>query len=159
MNTMASFTNPALTLPVNVKVMQIIIVVTKRSRLRSQLVSEGRLVVTAKAEAKVLFFVRCVKLFRVVLLQKRLIVRGVWRMAIPANTVNNRFMLGDRSIHDVLNSGVTAQAIAIAGLIQHGNIVSAMNAVTHLAVHRPDRPVHIFTIVDVFMANQAKFAA
>ena len=66
MNTMASFTNPALTLPVNVKVVQVIIVVTKRGRLRSQLVSEGRLVVTAKAEPKVLFFIRRVKLFRVV---------------------------------------------------------------------------------------------
>ena len=73
MNTMASFTNPALTLPVNVKVVQVIIVVTKRGRLRSQLVSEGRLIVTAKTEAKLLFFVRCVKLFRVILLQKRLI--------------------------------------------------------------------------------------
>ena len=80
-------------------------------------------------------------------------------MAIPTNTVNDRLMLGDRIIHDVLDSGVTAEAIAIAGLIQHGKVISAMNAVTHLAVHRPDRPVHIFTIVDAFMANQAKFAA
>ena len=80
-------------------------------------------------------------------------------MAIPANTVNDRLMLGDRIIHNVLDPGVTAQAIAIAVLIQHGKIVSAMNAVTHLAVHRPDRPVHIFTIIDVFMANQAELAA
>jgi hypothetical protein len=68
MNTMASFTNPALTLPVNVKVVQIIIVVTKCGRLRSQFVSEGRLVVAAEAEAKVLFFIRRVKLFGVIIL-------------------------------------------------------------------------------------------
>ena len=80
-------------------------------------------------------------------------------MAIPAYAVGNRFMLGDRIIHNILDSGVTAQTIAIAGLIQHGNIISAMNAMTHLAVRRPDRPVNIFTIIDVFMANQAKFAA
>ena len=66
MNTMAGFTNPALSLPVNVKVVQVIIVFTKRGRLRSQLVSESRLVVAAKAEAKVLFFIRRVKFFRVV---------------------------------------------------------------------------------------------
>ena len=80
-------------------------------------------------------------------------------MAIPAKTVNDRLMLGNRIIHDVLDPGVTAQAIAIAGLIQHGNIVAAMNAVTHFTAHRPDRPVHIFTIVDVFMAKQAKLTA
>ena len=80
-------------------------------------------------------------------------------MAIPAKTVNDRLMLGNRIIHDVLDPGVTAQAIAIAGLIQHGKIVSTMNAVTHLAVHRPDRPVHIGTIIDFFMANQAKVTA
>ena len=80
-------------------------------------------------------------------------------MAIPAKTINDRIMLGNRIIHDVLDSGVTAEAIAIAGLIQHGKVISAMNAVTHLAVYRPDRPVHIFTIIDVFMANQAKLAA
>jgi hypothetical protein len=68
MNTMASFTNPALTLPVNVKVVQIIIVVTKCGCLRSQFVSEGRLVVAAEAEAKVLFFIRRVKLFGVIIL-------------------------------------------------------------------------------------------
>ena len=66
MNTMTRFTNPALILPVDVKVMQVLIVVTKRCRIRSQLVREGRLVVTAKAERKVLFFIRRVKLFRVV---------------------------------------------------------------------------------------------
>jgi len=68
MNTMASFTNPALTLPVNVKVVQIIIVVTKCGCLRSQFVSEGRIVVAAEAEAKVLFFIRRVKLFGVIIL-------------------------------------------------------------------------------------------
>ena len=80
-------------------------------------------------------------------------------MTFPADSIDDRLVLRNRIIHDVLDSGVTAKAIAIAGLIQHGNIVSAMNAVTHLTVHRPDRSVHIFTIVDVFMANQAKFAA
>jgi hypothetical protein len=54
---------------------------------------------------------------------------------------------------------VTAQAIFITGPIQHGKVISAMNAVTHLAVYRPDRPVHIFTIIDFFMANQAELAA
>ena len=80
-------------------------------------------------------------------------------MAIPAKTVNDRLMLGNRIIHDVLNPGVTSQTIAITGPIQHGKVISAMNAVTHLAVYRPDRPVHIFTIIDVFMANQAELAA
>ena len=80
-------------------------------------------------------------------------------MAIPANTVNNRLMLGNRIIHDVLDPGVTAQAIAVAGPIQHGKVISAMNAVTHLAVYRPDRPVNIFTIGYVFMANQTELAA
>ena len=80
-------------------------------------------------------------------------------MTIPAEAVYDRLMLGNRIIHEVLDSGVTPEAIAIAGLIQHGNIVTTMNAVTHLAVHRPDRPVNIFTIIDVFMANQAELAA
>ena len=80
-------------------------------------------------------------------------------MAIPAKTVNDRLMLGNRIIHDVLDPGVTSQTIAIARLIQHGKIVTTMNAVTHLAVHRPNRPVHMLTIIDVFMANQAELAA
>ena len=79
-------------------------------------------------------------------------------MAIPTKTVNDRLMLGDRIIHNVLDPGVTAQAIAIAGLIQHGKIVSAMNTMTHLAVHRPNRPVRKLAIIDVFMAKQAKLA-
>ena len=66
MNTMASLTNPALTFPVDMKVVQVVIMVTKCGRFRSQLVSEGGIIVTAKTEAKVLFFVRCVKPFRVV---------------------------------------------------------------------------------------------
>lgn len=80
-------------------------------------------------------------------------------MAIPAKTVNDRLMLENRIIHDVLDSRVTTQAIFITGPIQHGKVISAMNAVTHLAVYRPDRPVHIFTIIDFFMANQAELAA
>ena len=80
-------------------------------------------------------------------------------MAFPADSIDDRLVLRGCIIHDFLDSGVTAEAVAIAGLIQHGKIVSAMNAVTHLAVHRPDRPVHISTIVDFFMANQAKVAA
>ena len=80
-------------------------------------------------------------------------------MAFPADAIDDRIVLRYRIIHNVLNSGVTAEAIAIAGLIQHGKVISAMNAVTHLAVHRPDGPVHIFTIIDFFMANQAKITA
>ena len=80
-------------------------------------------------------------------------------MAIPAKTINDSLMLGNRIIHDVLDPGVTSQTIAIAGLIQHGKIVTTMNTVTHLAIYRPDRPVDIFTIVYVLMANQAELAA
>ena len=80
-------------------------------------------------------------------------------MAFPADSIDDRLVLRNRISYDVLDSGVTAEAITIAGLIQHGKIDSAMNAVTHLAVHRPGRPVHKFTIIDVFMANQAELTA
>ena len=77
-------------------------------------------------------------------------------MALPADTVDNRLMLRNRIIHDVLNCGMTAQANFTTGRIQHGNIVSTMNAVTHLAVYRPDWPMHILTIGDGVMANHAE---
>ena len=75
---------------------------------------------TLETEVIIFFSKGRIKFFRIISLQKRLVIRRVWSMALPADTVGNRLMLRNRIIHKVLDSRVTAEAITIAGLTQHG---------------------------------------
>lgn len=80
-------------------------------------------------------------------------------MAIPADTVSNRFVLRDCISHDILDAGMAGQAVVLAGQIQHRLMFAAMNAVAHPAVDRPDRPMDVLPLHHLFMTDQAELAA
>jgi len=153
MHSMATLANPAFLCTVDVKVMQILISIPEPGRFTGSLKEECVLVVTVEAKRKIFILVWDVEFSRIKGLQERFIIRHMWRMAIPAVAVGNRFMLGDRVIVDLLDADMASDAGTVAGEDQHGGVIAAMGRVAEIATTRCNRAVYVLafrgTVFDI----------